>query len=189
MKIKINKEKGYWIGNNVGKEHAHDPELAMGLVSFFSDENAKSIVDMGCGLGDYVNVLKLNDFDCDGFDGNPNTPELTNNMCQIIDLSVPVTFEKKYDWVLSLEVGEHLPEKYEDIFLNNLHNNNKFGIVLSWALKGQGGAGHFNEQNNDHIKNKMANMGYINDIDAENKLRNVASLWWFKNTIMVFRRS
>ena len=89
---------------------------------------------------------------------------------------------------MSLEVGEHLPKKFEDIFINNLHQNNKNGIVLSWAVKGQGGYGHFNEQNNDYIKSKICKLGYINDIESENQLRKHSSLWWFKNTIMVFRK-
>ena len=46
---------------------------------------------------------------------------------------------------MSLEVGEHLPKEFEDIFINNLDNNNNYGIVLSWAIKGQGGYGHYNE--------------------------------------------
>ncbi len=90
---------------------------------------------------------------------------------------------------MSLEVGEHLPKKFEDIFINNLHNNNENGMVLSWALVGQPGDGHINCQNNDYIKSKICKLGYINDIESENKLRNAASrCYWFKNTIMVFRK-
>jgi hypothetical protein len=77
---------------------------------------------------------------------------------------------------------------FENVFINNLHNNNKKGIVLSWATIGQGGRGHINEQNNDYIKNKIIKLGYINDIEAETKMRNAASLTWFKNTLMVFRK-
>ena len=89
---------------------------------------------------------------------------------------------------MSLEVGEHLPQQFEDIFIHNLHNNNKYGILLSWAIKGQGGYGHCNEQDNDYIKSKICELGYTNDFESENKLRNDSSLYWFKNTIMVFRK-
>jgi hypothetical protein len=69
----------------------------------------------------------------------------------------------------------------------NLHNN-KHGIVMSWVVKGQGGDGNFNEQNNDYIK-KNCNLGYINDVESENKLiRELSILHWFKTTIMVFRK-
>jgi hypothetical protein len=50
----------------------------------------------------------------------------------------------------------------------NLHNNNKYGIILSWTIKGQ---------NNDYIKLKMYELNYINDIENKNKL------------IMIFRKN
>ena len=123
------------------------------------------------------NIVKIN-----------NTPELTNHLCNVLDLSLPVQMYP-FDWVMSLEVGEHLPEQFEDVFINNLHTNNKYGIILSWAVKGQGGHGHFNEQNNDYIKQKICSLGYVNDIDTEMILRKNSTLFWFKNTIMVFRKS
>jgi tryptophanyl-tRNA synthetase len=119
---------------------------------------------------------------------DPNTPELTNNLGKVLDLSIPKKFDEPFDWVMSLEVGEHLPQKFEDIFINNLHNNNKYGIILSWAVKGQCGHGHCNEQNNDYIKSKICKLGYLNDIITETKLREDSTLFWFKNTIMVFRK-
>jgi cyclopropane fatty-acyl-phospholipid synthase-like methyltransferase len=183
----INKN-GYWEGLEALGQHVYDSALADYLLIFFKSENASSLVDFGCGLGDYVKTFKNNNINAFGFDGNPNTPELTNNLCNILDLSIPKQFEQPFDWVMSLEVGEHLPKKFEDIFIYNLHNNNKYGIVLSWAVKNQGGHGHFNEQNNDYIKLKICNLGYINDIETENKMRDMSTLSWFKNTIMVFRK-
>jgi hypothetical protein len=59
---------------------------------------------------------------------------------------------------------------------------------MSWALEGQGGLGHFNERSNEYIKSKIMALGYTNDVDAENVLREASSLWWFKNTLMVFRK-
>jgi len=181
---------GYWEGlaSDITSGHYYDPLLGEYLVEFFKNENIKSIVDFGCGDGKYVKKLQENSINASGFDGNPNTPEYTNNLCSVLDLSIPHQFDEPFDWVLSLEVGEHLPKQFEDIFINNLHNNTKYGIVLSWALKGQGGDGHINEQNNDYIKSKVCSLGYINDTESENKMRSISSLWWFKNTIMVFRK-
>jgi cyclopropane fatty-acyl-phospholipid synthase-like methyltransferase len=178
---------GYWEGTEASSQHVHDANLEKSLVTFFKNEGATSIVDFGCGMGKYVKTFCENGLNATGFDGNPNTPELTNNTCKVLDLSVPVQLEP-YDWVMSLEVGEHLPSRFEDTFINNLHNNNKKGIVLSWAVKGQGGHGHFNEQDNAYIKSKICTLGYLNDIRSEDNMRKMSSLWWFKNTIMVFRK-
>jgi len=179
---------GYWQHLEVYSNSEFDRPLADSLVEFFKKENVNSLVDFGCGMGEYVKTFQSNGINASGFDGNPNTPQLTNNVCQILDLSVPKQFDEPFDWVLSLEVGEHLPPQFEDIFIQNLHVNNKYGIVLSWAVKGQGGHGHFNEQNNDYIKSKICELGYLNDIKSENKLRNSSTLSWFKNTVMVFRK-
>jgi len=181
-------KNGYWEGKEAASQHCFDSFLCDGLISFFTNENANSVVDFGCGMGEYVRIFQEHNINATGFDGNPNTPELTNNLCKVLDLSIPIQLDTQFDWVMSLEVGEHLPKKFEDIFINNLHINNKNGIVLSWAREGQGGHGHFNEQNNDYIKTKICSLGYTNDTDAEAKLRDDSTLFWFKNTIMVFRK-
>lgn len=186
--MSLNKN-GYWEGVEASSQHKHDETLCKCLVNFFLTECASSVVDLGCGMGNYVKEFNKNNILTVGYDGNPNTTQLTNNTCKVIDLSEPIRFDLPFDWVMSLEVGEHLPKQFEDIFIHNLHNNNKKGIVLSWAIKGQGGHGHFNEQNTDYIKTKICQLGYVNDTASEDIIRNSASLWWFKKTIMVFRKS
>ena len=179
-------ERGYWIGTT--SWHKTDWYLAFGIAEFLKSENCKSVVDFGCGEGDYVGCLMKNGFDAVGYDGNPLTPEITKGLGQVLDLSEPINLHKQFDWVVSLEVGEHLPHQFERIFVENLMRHAKKGIVLSWAVKNQGGDGHFNEQNNDYIKALFAGYGYANDLGAEYLLRDKASFGYFKNTIMVFRK-
>lgn len=188
--MKIN-QRGFWenmTARDVQKEHAFDKELSNALKQFFIEEKITTIADLGCGLGNYTKVLNNETTKCDGFDGNPNTKQLTNNLCNILDLSNRFSFDEPYDWVLSLEVGEHLPQQFEQTFIDNICSNNKYGIVLSWALKGQGGKGHFNEQNNDYVINKIEHEGFVYDEVVSSRLRQKSTLSWFKNTIMVFRR-
>lgn len=179
-------ERGYWIGD-VSSDHFFDVGLAPALVDFFKKESCSSIVDFGCGMGEYVKYLKASGLYCEGYDGNPNTPELSEGFAQVADLSVPLELKRKFNWVLSLEVGEHIPKKYERIFIENLIKHCQSGIVLSWALKGQGGQGHFNERSNRYIKKVMKKHGLINDVEAETFLRENARANWLQNTIMVFR--
>ena len=181
-------QNGYWEGLEAVSQHVYDSSLGNSLVQFFKAQNINSLVDFGCGMGNYVKTFRQKNINAIGYDGNPNTPELTNNLCNVLDLSIPKIFDEPFDWVMSLEVGEHLPPQFEDIFINNLHNNNKYGIILSWAIIGQGGHGHVNEKNNDYIKSKICKLGYVNDVKSENKLRRDSTLDWFKNTIMVFRK-
>lgn len=58
-----------------------------------------------------------------------------------VDASTPVEMEPK-DWVVSFEVGEHIDKAFEDIFIDNLVSLSTKGVVLSWAVEGQGGLNH-----------------------------------------------
>lgn len=182
---------GTWEGLKVGHAHFFDHKLAAELCKFFTEERAESVVDFGCGTGEYVRKIRSDSrIAADGVDGNPDTPALSKGTCRVQDLSVPFQLEHNYDWVMSFEVGEHLPKQYERIFIENMIRHAEKGIVLSWAKKGQGGHGHVNEQNNDYIKAIFQQKGWINDVKAENRLRNsnYPIYFWFYDTIMVFRK-
>jgi hypothetical protein len=182
---------GAWHNNSLeGHTHSNnmpffDEPLSYAILTFLNKHNTKSLYDFGCGGGFYTKYFRDHNLQCFGYDGNPYTSNLTNGMCEVLDFSQPVDL-RPLDFVLSLEVGEHLPPKFEDVFIDNLHRHNTDGIILSWAIKNQGGWGHFNEQNNEYIKQKFLNLGYINNIEEEIFLRNASTLPWFKNTIMVF---
>jgi|GEM_PF-251849 len=181
-------DHGYWIGTDIMDEHKHDPSLAKALADFFQKEKAKNVVDFGCGPGNYVKSFREQKIQCEGYDGNPDSAIISNGLVKTVDLAEPFDLKKHFDWVLCLEVGEHLPQKYEKTLIENLDKHNVKGIVLSWAIKGQTGFGHFNEQDNEYVKQMMADYGYENDLEAETNLRKNASLPWFQNTIMVFRK-
>jgi hypothetical protein len=84
---------GYWEGAEASCQHVYDASLGDSLTKFFKTENVKSLVDFGCGMGNYVNTFQQNNINAIGFDGNPNTPELTNNLGKVLDLSVPYNFK------------------------------------------------------------------------------------------------
>lgn len=177
---------GAWCGADV--EHCCDQKLAISICDFLHNENAKYIADFGCGNGAYTRIFNEYGFDCRGFDGNPETNALTNGLCEVLDLSKVCDLQCKFDWVVSLEVGEHLPKEFENTFISNLVNHARSGIILSWAVPNQGGWGHFNEQPNDYIKQKFSDLGWENDIASEQKLRLNSTLPWFPNTVMVFKK-
>jgi hypothetical protein len=186
-KFNIN-QRGFWESDsNIG--HIFDEQLCSALKDFIKINEIKSIVDFGCGMGDYTkSFLLMKQINCDAFDGNPNTSFLTNGIASVLDLSKDFDLQKKYDCVLTLEVGEHIPEEYESIFLNNISKHTNKFIILSWAIEGQGGDGHINCKNNDYIIQQMKLRNFTYDLEKSNFLRNKASVSWFKNTIMVFEK-
>ena len=113
----------------------------------------------------------------------------------MLDLSEPFDLKKKFDVVLSLEVAEHIPKQYEKTYINNLTKHANDWIVLSWAIPGQGGVGHVNEQTNEYVLGVLGNVGFVYHEKQSKHLRNssgkkgeLSPCWWFKNTIMVFRK-
>lgn len=164
--------------------HKFDEALCEAFISFLEEQT--DIVDFGCGNADYAKQLYMEGKNVDAFDGNPNTPEMTKGFAKVLDLSVPFNLGKKYECVISLEVGEHIPKDREQIFLDNLDRHCLQCIILSWALPGQGGDGHVNEQSNRYIIDQMRSRGYSFHKEAAEYFKQVANLWWFKKTIMVF---
>ena len=94
------------------------------------------------------------------------------------------------DFLLCLEVCEHVPKEYEQNLIHNIdkHISENGLLVLSWAIPGQGGLGHVNCQTNDYCIKLFNNLGYTYLQNDSNYLRKYASVHWFKNTIMVFKK-
>tara|TARA_Y100000389_G_scaffold158319_1_gene159740 strand:- start:350 stop:916 length:567 start_codon:yes stop_codon:yes gene_type:complete len=186
QKTNIDHNTGIWIGDELHKMHKFDKGLCKSLCDFF-EENGGNVVDLGCGYGQYVE--KISEItECFGYDGNPYTESITNGLCKVVKLHEPLNYKRKTDWVLSLEVGNHIPEKYEDVFINNIHKTCGRGIIISWATTHQGGRFQFNKRNNDYIINKFQKLGYTYDSKLAYKFRNDSSCLWFKKSLMVFMK-
>ena len=95
---------------------------------------------------------------------------------------------KRWDWVMSLEVGEHIPKEYEQIFIDNIVKHACKGIILSWAVVGQGGHNHINCQNNDYVIQQMNSRGlHLDQFNTTEGRKRIKYLGYFKNTLMVFK--
>jgi hypothetical protein len=106
------------------------------------------------------------------------------------DLAEPFTLKEK-GLIICLEVAEHLPPQYETILLNNIRNNCDGKIIMSWAVVGQKGHGHFNCQNNDTVVDKMFKLGFKYNKEDSLAVRNCGIENWcdyFKNTLMIFEK-
>jgi hypothetical protein len=183
--MKIN-QKGFWE-NKTAEGHHYDQRLALAIAAILKKEELNTLVDFGCGMAYYTEEFRLAGINCQAYDGNPNTPLLTLGTARTQDLSVEFDLGEKFDCVLSLEVGEHIPAEFESIYLDNVAKHANGLIILSWAVPGQDGDGHVNCQSNEHIIDEMHLRAFTFDEVATKALRNSSTLWWFKNTIMVFR--
>jgi hypothetical protein len=157
-----------------------------GLASFFQRFfKGKSVTDLGAGIGQYGLAFQGTDIRWTGYDGAINVEEFTHGLVRWADLSMPL-FAHASDWVMCLEVGEHLPAAFQDQLLSNIHSLNVCGVVLSWATPGQGGHSHVNERTNEAVLADMVRLGYAYNSSASQQGRAAASYGWFHNTLMVF---
>mmetsp|Transcript_32244 Transcript_32244/g.92554 ORF Transcript_32244/g.92554 Transcript_32244/m.92554 type:complete len:351 (-) Transcript_32244:70-1122(-) len=179
-------ENGAWLGASAEGYHMHDVPFSSALVAFFRGRGARGVADFGCGLGLYVRDLRAAGVRAGGFDGNPSTPEITQGRCSHVDLSRPVDFGTRWDWVLSLEVAEHIPRMFEDTFLDNLDSHACAGLVLSWG--NQAGEGHVNLRARGEVEELLAARGFRSEAASAAVLRDAARLPWLRNTVMVFER-
>ena len=72
----------------------------------------------------------------DAYDGAPFSEKTSEGRVQYLDLTLPQYGLPLYDWVMSLEVAEHIPKEYESIYLDNIVRHAKEGVILSWAKPG-----------------------------------------------------
>ena len=166
-----------------------DESLANAIIQQFP-VRPNTVADAGCGPGYYcAHFTKHANWDVQGYEGNPKAKGFGMwDRIQQLDLAIFDPALPTYELVLSLEVGEHIPKEFESNFLDNVTLMTGKTIILSWAVKGQGGTGHFNEQNNPYVISQMESRGFRYDPDMSARLREASSLEWFKNTIMVFDR-
>jgi hypothetical protein len=181
---------------------AFDDGFGTALVAFLG---SSSIYDIGAGVGQLGRLLenKQAPVDYAGFDGGNNIESMWGKTTPMrgdpyhvvpeicwIDAAVPVTLPER-DWVLSIEVGEHIPLEYEAQFIDNLVGICTTGVIMSWAVPGQGGRGHINEKTNAYLVDEMRKRGFEYDIAQTTLFRKSVSggTKWLRGSLMVFRRS
>ena len=169
------------IEKNTG--HHTSKVLAEALINVI--DSKVPVYDFGCGNGFYTDFINNKRIKCIGFDGNP-TKE--NNTIKKYDITTPLLLQDN-GTILCLEVAEHIPAEKRKIFIENIVNNCKNRIILSWALPGQGGMGHVSEMDNVDVMQLFAKYKFnINYVETQYLRRSVSSCncWWFRTTLMVF---
>jgi len=159
--------------------------------NLISSEGIQSITDFGAGVGQYKAALlkKHPNLVYNAYDGAGNVVDYTHGFTSYCDLTYPLGMTKS-DWVLSLEVGEHVPSRYEGMVIRNFHYHNCKGIILSWARLNQDGHNHINNHSNEYILNVMKSLGYTLDNGLTERLqKRQDNFGWFTGSIMAFRRN
>ena len=185
---------GYWNGETAHLHHVHSQELSDWICEFLKSKNQKHnpIIDLGCGKGQYLKDLKDKGFtDLIGYEGDPPKKRVFDFILKQ-DLTIPFfNLPKNSDVnVISLEVGEHIPAKFMNIYLDNIINNCDNYLITSWAIRGQEGFGHVNCLDNEEIIPEIERRGFKLLKQETEEVRNIdlSEAPWFKNTLFIFKR-
>jgi hypothetical protein len=179
------KENGSWVVGDNDPGHYYLEQMSEIIINIINQNKPELVYDFGCGYGEYVRDISLLGIEAIGFEAYPNKKVYDN--IQELDLSVPVILERSSDISISLEVGEHIPSEFEQIFFDNICNNTKNTVILSWAVEGQGGDGHVNCKNNDYVISEMEKRGFVFDSSILQLRKNFDPNHWFYNTLMLFK--
>lgn len=167
---------------------APDPGLVEFLVNL---SRGNSILDLGAGVGQYGRHIlqQVRGATYTAFDGAVGVQAFSKGLVAHAKLHefhpslLPVM-----DWVVSLEVGEHIPFQFEHEYVSNLHEHNRKGILLSWAGLGQFGHGHVNNHSPSYIVSLFSAWGYRLDRATTWSLRKSTHHAWFRTGTYVFDR-
>ncbi|XP_065568711.1 uncharacterized protein LOC136032329 [Artemia franciscana] len=118
----------------------------------------------------------------EGYDGTLNIAILTSGFIKHLVLATPQELRRKFDWVISVEAGEHIPLEFESVFIDNLIRHACKGIVMTYSII----KALSSDQNSSYIREQMDEKGWKICESVQKYLRNVADLWYLKNTVMVF---
>ena len=180
---------GYWYKETAIYLHLDSIELKDWLIDFLKKEKDTPIYDLGCGTGYYLQELynagynNLTGVEADPCKLSEDFVILQHNLTDPLELALKGI-------VICLEVGEHIPEEYEHVILDNIANLCNSWLILSWALPGQSGVGHFNCRSNGYIITQMESRGFefMPNITNEVRKHPVGVTGYFQKTLMIFKK-
>jgi SAM-dependent methyltransferase len=122
-----------------------------------------SVLDVGCGRGGWLRAWKAAGseeiFGIDGSYVDRTKLAVAPEEFQSVDLAHPFDLGRKFDFVQSLEVGEHLPPSASAGFVESITHHGDV-VLFSAALPGQGGTQHINERPIQFWRSLFAQNGY-----------------------------
>ena len=151
-----------------------------------------TMIDLGCGSGAMCRIAAALHCSSTGYDiclpRNYDRRDLHLRRQNFMDCK-----HDGREMVLCLEVAEHIPGILTDDLMDALQQATGEILLFSAATPEQGGVGHVNEQPHDYWREKLTNIGLVEDTAMTSNLRRAWSevapdAWWYGKNVMVWRR-
>jgi SAM-dependent methyltransferase len=149
-----------------------------------------SVIDVGCGQGIWLAVFKEWGIrEIYGIDGpwvDKNNLLIEREFFFEFDMNKPLSLNKQFDLVVSLEVAEHLPPERAESFVNSLTRLGPL-ILFSAAIPFQGGLDHKNERWPEYWSRLFLAEGYVAVDCLRHKIwHNNDVEYWYRQNILFF---
>ncbi len=186
---------GAWTCRSLNK-YSIDEALALAIAKFYTWAELQSALDMGCGCGLYVDFLRRYHVAISGYDGNPNTQELSSLIlgsempCDVADLTEEIACEDDipFDLVMCLDVLPYIPKEYEETAVDNLVKLCGKFLIIHWADNGGDSSCYANLRPANYIVDVFAQRGLKLNTFTTNFLREKAENEVFKKSLFVFEK-
>lgn len=152
----------------------------------------RTLIDVGCGQGAWLQVAEKLGVYSHGIDGEYVKREflLFESIDNFIehDLEEEIRLNKMFDLAICLEVAEHLSKERAESFVANLCKLSH-SVLFSAAIPGQNGNGHINEQWQSYWSKLFKANGYtayeIRDMFWDDK---DVEYWYKQNMVLYSKR-
>ncbi|MEM9822423.1 MAG: methyltransferase domain-containing protein [Bacteroidota bacterium] len=138
------------------------------------DLGVESMLDVGCGMGFVMEYFAQSGVASFGVDGSPSAIEKNVMDAALLkkhDFTLgPWQPERAYDLVWSSEFLEHVEQQYEPNFFVTFQAARKY-LMVTFAVPGQGGHHHVNEQYGEYWIKRFAEIGFAYDDELTQKAR------------------
>jgi len=194
----LNDSATAWNYDEYSEEQQNDRKNVFnhGLAHFIGSEfKPESILEFGCGIGLYLEYLENNFIINELYGIEPRPPLVTNQKRKLIALDItqqgiPLSLFRTFDLVYSIEVLEHIDEKYHVDIIRYLCISSKKWLIFSAAQPGQEGVGHISCKELDYWINLIKNNGFLLSKKKTQQIRDAcdAKNLNHRKNLMVFKK-
>ena len=163
-----------------------DTGLVKEMARFFG--GSASVTELGAGVGRYARALTPSVRRYSAYDGMPGIEHRSHGWVTHGDVSNASLELAASDYVVTFEMAEHVPRKFESTLLDLIDRAATRGVILSWSDKGNDGVGHVNAKRASQVQQLFCARGFHLHSVPTRALRSASYYWYFKKNILVFER-